>query len=104
MDIQLDDLYEQYKKLDKGSNISNNVNGSLKDNKWKPSIEKYGIYVLFFVYILLLIIILQPYWLYKKNDETQKYNFLWKRFFLILFLSYGSLLLIFFSFQYYFKK
>jgi hypothetical protein len=106
-DSQLDDLYAKFEKLEKGQiqdvlTTSSSVSSS--SSKWKSLFSKYGIYILFFIYVLLFIFIVQPYWLYKKDENTDKYTFLWKRFLFLFMISYGLLLVIYIVFNYYIKK
>jgi hypothetical protein len=66
--------------------------------------SKYGIYIVFFLYVLVMVIVLQPSYLYQKNEETQQHRFLWKRFFLVIVIAYAILLAAYLGLQYYLKK
>lgn len=102
-DKSLDELTAQYKQLEKSSNpnsFNKIVDSDVKNNLFK----NYGIYLIFFVWVLIIIISLQPSYLYKKNEETNKYNFLWKRFFITLIIIYSSFVIIYLLLKYYLNK
>jgi hypothetical protein len=111
-DGNLDELLSAFKQLEnksdsgsvKGGVISHNKDGTPKLTMAKTILNKFGIYIAFFIYLVILILILQPYQLYKLNPETQKFKFLWKKFFIILFVSYAILIGLYLGIQFYLKK
>lgn len=101
-DKSLDHLMAQFRQLEKSS-VSLETNGpSLV--KWNGYIKTYGIYALFFLWTFIVILALQPSYLFKKIEGSEKYKFLWKRFFLVLFIVYCALILTYLGFEYYCKK
>jgi hypothetical protein len=104
--VPLDDLVAQFKQLENSGNsvkmgeISNTINES---STYKTMFKNYGIYLILFVYTLILVIALQPSYLYIKDETTQKYKFRWKLFFIVFFISYFILIGIFIFFKYYLK-
>lgn len=109
-DGNLDELLSAFKQLENKSDSGSVKGGSInKDGTPKLGIaktilNKFGIYIAFFIYLVILILILQPYQLYKLNPETQKFKFLWKKFFIILFVSYAILIGLYLGIQFYLKK
>jgi len=106
-DGNLDELMAAFKQLENKSPTSSVKGMSIGKEKMSTSkviLQKYGIYIAFFVYLIILILILQPYHLFKKNEETQKYKFMWKKFFMILFISYAVLVSVYLGVNYYLKK
>jgi hypothetical protein len=108
----LDELMAQFRDLEKSSvQISNdkkvtttfgNVSSVLRG--WKNILKSCGIYIYFFVFTLILIIALQPFSLYEKIEESDKYKFKWKKFFMTWLVSFFSLSLFYFIITYYFQK
>jgi len=102
-DHNLNELAAQYRQLESsGHSGSNNL--IHPDKNYTHLFKNYGIYLLFFIWILILIIVLQPSFLYQKIDENNKYKFLWKRFFITVIISYLTLILVYIGFKYYAKK
>ena len=98
----LDDLIAEFKQLE-GSGATATTTG-LNDSKYYLTLFKnYGIYLIFFIYTFILIIALQPFHLYQKDEEGDKYKFLWKRFIIVFIISYSVLVGIYLFFKYYFK-
>ena len=95
----LDDLIAEFKQLEgNSSSIS-----PLKDGKYMILFKNYGIYLIFFIYTFILILMLQPFPLYQKDQDSDKYRFLWKKFIVILIISYSVLVGIYLFFKLYFK-
>jgi hypothetical protein len=110
-DGNLDELLSAFKQLENKSDsgsvkgVGGGVGfGTPKLTMTKTILNKFGIYIAFFIYLVILILILQPYQLYKLNPETQKFKFLWKKFFIILFASYAILIGLYLGIQFYLKK
>lgn len=112
-DGNLDELLSAFKQLENKSDSGSvkgvgggsvNKDGTPKLTMAKTILNKFGIYIAFFIYLVILILILQPYQLYKLNPETQKFKFLWKKFFIILFASYAILIGLYLGIQFYLKK
>jgi fumarate reductase subunit D len=108
-DGNLDELVAAFKQLE---NISptgvKTVNSMIANDstspKWKLFLSSYGVYVIFLFYLIIVIAVLQPYFLFKKNEESQKYKFLWKRFFFTLLICYVVLVGLYIGFQVYISK
>ena len=106
LDNPIDDLIAQFKQLENASpSPSRSVHScSSSANRTMLFVKSYGIYVLFLVYLMVLILALQPFPLFLKDETTQKYKFLWKRFFITLFVSYAILVGLYLGFQFYVSK
>lgn len=105
LDNPIDDLIAQFKQLENASpSPSRSVKSCYSGTKSMMFVKSYGIYVLFFVYLIILILALQPFPLFLKDESTQKYKFLWKRFFITLFVSYAILIGLYLGFQFYVSK
>jgi len=108
-DGNLDELVAAFKQLENISPTGAKTGTLMIANetvspKWKSFLNSYGIYVIFLLYLIIVIAVLQPYFLFKKNDETQKYKFLWKRFFITLLICYMVLVGLYIGFQVYISK
>jgi hypothetical protein len=105
LDNPIDDLIAQFKQLENASpSPSRSVKSCYSGTKSMAFVKNYGIYLLFFVYLVVLILALQPFPLFLKDETTQKYKFLWKRFFITLFVSYAILVGLYLGFQFYVSK
>lgn len=108
-DGNLDELVAAFKQLESMSPTGAKTSGALitmdtASQKWKSFFHAYGVYILFLIYLIIVIAVLQPYFLFKKNEETQKYKFLWKRFFMTLLICYVTLVGLYIGFQVYISK
>jgi hypothetical protein len=109
-DGNLDELVAAFKQLENISPTGAKTSGNLMighdtvSPKWKSFLNSYGVYVLFLLYLIIVIAVLQPYFLFKKDEETQKYKFLWKRFFTTLLICYVVLVGLYIGFQVYISK
>jgi len=102
-DNSLNELAAQYKQLEQYSGSKDPITNPGGRHS-KTLFFRYGLYILFFLWVLILIIALQPSYLYKKNDETNKYDFMWKKFFSTLVIVYLSLIVLYLGFSYYAPK
>lgn len=93
MEENFNDLLDQYNKLNKSS--LNNKNEIYKNPIKSEYIKKYGIYIILFIWIGIIIICLQPYYLYKLDENTNKYKFRYKRFFLMWIIIYVLSIIIY---------
>lgn len=102
-DNSLNELAAQYRQLESsGHSGSNNL--IHPEKKYGYLFKNYGIYLLFFIWVLIFVIALQPSFLYQKIDDNDKYKFLWKRFFITIIISYLTLILVYIGFKYYANK
>lgn len=113
-DVPMDELLAQFKQLETKSGTAGASMG-IPNNSATTTVQRattlmgatlsqYGIYIVFFLYVLVMVVVLQPSYLYQKNEETQQHRFLWKRFFLVLVIAYAILLTAYLGLQYYLKK
>ena len=108
-DGNLDELVAAFKQLENISPTGAKIASPTftKDStspKWKSFLNSYGVYVIFLLYLIIVIAVLQPYFLFKKDEETQKYKFMWKRFFITLLICYVVLVGMYIGFQVYISK
>jgi hypothetical protein len=108
-DGNLDELVAAFKQLENISPTGVKTGNTMIANdttspKWKLFLNSYGVYVIFLFYLIIVIAVLQPYFLFKKDEETQKYKFLWKRFFITLLICYVLLCGLYIGFQVYISK
>jgi hypothetical protein len=117
-DVPMDELLAQFKQLENKSGAAGGAMGipSPSSSSSSPSVaarastlvgstfSNYGIYIVFFLYVLVMVIILQPSYLYSKDEETQQHRFLWKRFLIVLVIAYVVLLAAYLGLQFYLKK
>jgi uncharacterized membrane protein len=111
-DVPMDELLAQFKQLENKSGAAGGAMGipaattvaTHASTLVGSTFSKYGIYIVFFLYVLVMVIVLQPSYLYQKNEETQQQRFLWKRFFLAVVIAYVILLAAYLGLQYYIKK
>lgn len=106
-DKNLEELMAQFRELEKSSiQLDKTGISSISGDHTKISsfFKSYGIYLLFFVWTFFLILALQPSYLFKKIENSDKYKFLWKRFLIVFLISYILLVICYIAFQYYIKK
>jgi len=113
-DVPMDELLAQFKQLENKSGAAGGAMGipspasssvvARASTLVGSTFSNYGIYIVFFLYVLVMVIILQPSYLYSKDEETQQHRFLWKRFLIVLVIAYVVLLAAYLGLQFYLKK
>lgn len=110
-DTNLEELVAQFKQLESSSTSSQGSGSgtspfiSMKpgsgDGQCAHLMKNYGIYLLFLVWTIVMVAALQPSYLFTKDETTQKSQFLWKRYFLVVMIVYMVLVGAYVGFQYY---
>lgn len=100
MDYNIKKLEDDLNKI-----VQTDSNMSLQNNKLlAPFFQKYGIYIILFIYILIVVICIRPKILYKYDNEKQKEIFLYKRYIFVSIIIFVLLLGIILVWNYIFTK
>jgi len=65
-----------------------------KNLKVSPLFQKYGLYILLALYVIIIVHVLRSKWLYRYDDKKQKKVFVWKRSFILCIVFYACLVAI----------
>ena len=100
-------LFSQFEELDpsgRGGTRCLQKEGGLSTTSWFSAtslFHQYGLYLLLLIWIFLGVLALQPSYLFRLDESTQKYKFLYRRYFMVCGIVYGSCLTLLLTWKQY---